>query len=204
MATAAGHQVIIEQCVKGGAPLKKLWQKTKAKQIIPRGTEDSGEQWDVVVVQEDLPETTIETFHSFVDKFHESIVKTGARTLLFCPWSYPRLPEFDTEVIAAAHDEAAMRLAAVGGKVAVAHVGRLWEVAQASETLKSVRLYAEDKEHASPVGTELAAMCIYGHLFSEAPVVIMVPNSETGDGLGQGEELDELHRLAWESVSKGQ
>ena len=42
--------VVVEREVRAGAPLKKLWQETNARQIIA----DEG-PWDVVVVQDDLP-----------------------------------------------------------------------------------------------------------------------------------------------------
>ena len=59
--------------------LKKLWTKTKVKSVI-KGSQaaDGGETvpWDAVILQEDLPETDLTTFHSFVDKFHHHIAGT--------------------------------------------------------------------------------------------------------------------------------
>ena len=202
LATIAGHEVEIEQCVKGGAPLKKLWQKTKVKQVIPRGTEARGEPWDAVVVQEDLPETTTDVFHTFADKFVETIAPTGARTIFFAAWPYPRLPEYDTEAIAAAHDEAAARcVAAKGGSVTVAHAGRAWHRVQ-EKIGPGLQLYADDDEHPSPVGTAVAAAVIYGVLFGESAPVLPVEAGDTGPGMTEGETLDVLHEIAWALASK--
>ena len=71
--------LVVDRVVKGGAPLKKLWTKTKVKSVI-KGSQaaDGGETapWDAVILQEDLPETDLTTFHSFVDKFHHHIAGT--------------------------------------------------------------------------------------------------------------------------------
>jgi len=78
---------VVETCVKGGAPLKTLWQKTKAKQIIAQ-TGDEG--WDYVVVQEDLPETTMEYFQKFSKNFLDGIEAGGGKPLLLACWPYSR------------------------------------------------------------------------------------------------------------------
>ena len=40
--------------------------------------------------QEDLPETDLDTFHQFADKFHLHIAATGASTVLLAAWPYER------------------------------------------------------------------------------------------------------------------
>jgi len=146
-------------------------------------------------------QTTLSVFHTFADKFHETITPTGARTLFFSAWPYARLPEYTTEVIASAHDEAAERLATAGGSVSVAHVGRAWQAAQ-EKLGPGLQLYAEDEEHPSPVGTALAAAVIFACLFGEAAPVLAVEADETGLGMESGEELDALHEVAWETAAK--
>ena len=81
LAGAAGRPVTVTTCVKGGASLRKMWQKTKAKKLIAEGG------FDVVVVQEDLPETTVERFKDFVRKFAGAVDKAGGTMLVFMTWA---------------------------------------------------------------------------------------------------------------------
>ncbi|CAE8722705.1 unnamed protein product, partial [Polarella glacialis] len=108
-AEAAGYaspSLFIDRAVKGGAPLKTLWKKTDARQRIAK------EGFDVVVLQEDLPETDVATFHDYAARFHEHCQAAGAATVLLMAWPYERLDWISTEGIAEAHGSIASRLGA--------------------------------------------------------------------------------------------
>ncbi len=46
---------------------------------------------DVVVLQEDIPETTVADFREYAGKFVAEVKKNHARPVLFMAWAYPRL-----------------------------------------------------------------------------------------------------------------
>ena len=103
-----------------------LWAQTDAADVIAKG--GPAGPWDVVVLQEDLPETDLATFNEYAGRFHAQVASAPgppACVLMSC-WAYPRLPSFTTEGIAAAHDETAARLSAGPPAVRVAHAGRAW------------------------------------------------------------------------------
>ena len=92
------EQLVVERVVKGGAPLSRLWRRTKAKQAVKGGvgwaTRDKKAPvvpWDLVIVQEDLPETDLATFRLFARKFHEVAAAAGSAVLFLATWSYDRL-----------------------------------------------------------------------------------------------------------------
>ena len=60
-----------ERVVRGGASLKVMWGKTKAPATISEG------DYDVVVLQEDIPETDVKSFYKFARKFDSSVRKSG-------------------------------------------------------------------------------------------------------------------------------
>ena len=69
-----GKQVFkADRVVRGGASLKVMWEKTKARAMI------SEEAYDIVVLQEDIPETNIESFYKYARKFDSLIRQSGAR-----------------------------------------------------------------------------------------------------------------------------
>ena len=65
-------------------PGRGVFPNEEALQVIARGG------WDVVVLQEDLPETTVADFEHFGSLFHEEIQKSGAATVLLTAWPYER------------------------------------------------------------------------------------------------------------------
>ena len=53
-AAGFGEGLVVDRCVRGGAPLKKLFTKTKAKQVIKGDAPADGGHhapWDAVVLQ---------------------------------------------------------------------------------------------------------------------------------------------------------
>jgi len=149
----------IAKCVKGGASLKKLWQKTKAKREIAEGG------FDVVVLQEDLPETTVEQFENFCRKFVAAAREANATPLLHQTWAYGRLPDVTDEDIYRAHRNISEEL---GVEVADVGSARL----RVAEEMPHLNLWASDMEHPSEVGAYLAALVLYRALFHEATLGI--------------------------------
>jgi hypothetical protein len=186
--TAGVSELVVEREVKGGAPLKVLWQKTKAEQIIA-----SGGPWDVVVIQEDLPETDLETFQEFADKFHSASLCAGSKTVLLSCAGYERLGWITTEGIAEAHDTASARLGC-----AVAHAGRAW--LRAKQARPELELYSADKEHPSFAGTVLSAAVVFSSLWGSPAPEGTGSNALPPEWGLTREDITFLHQIAWESV----
>ncbi|CAK0905970.1 unnamed protein product [Prorocentrum cordatum] len=117
LAAAAGIEgVEVEREVQGGAPLKALWHDTEARQRIAAG------RYDIVVLQEDLPETDLATFREYARRFAGACAEAGAGMVLLAAWGYRRLGWISTEEIA--------------------QVGMAWKRAQSG---RAVRLLSKDR-----------------------------------------------------------
>src|SRR4030095_4303514 len=71
--------------VFGGAYFKTLWNRPEPREAIRTGA------WDVVVLQEDLPETRVEDFRDYARRFVNEVRLAGARPVLLMAWAYKRL-----------------------------------------------------------------------------------------------------------------
>src|SRR5262245_61511836 len=74
-----------EKSVFGGATLKSLWERAEPRDIIGKGG------FDVVVLQEDIPEIDVASFHEYARRFVGEIRRTKARPVLLMAWAYRRL-----------------------------------------------------------------------------------------------------------------
>lgn len=177
-----------DEAVKGGASLKKLWEidSPDVRKIIKEG------EYDIVVLQEDLPETDIDSFHTHARKFIATIRETGAEPVLFMAWPYERLGWITLEALAQAHWD----IAAERG-IAVAPVGLAWQ--RAVTARPELEMYDADREHPSLAGTYLAVQVIYATVFRRSPVGLAYLPS--GDGTKMTEaDAAFLQRIAWETV----
>lgn len=172
--------VVVERVVQGYAPLRVLWQETEAKTRIASGG------YDVVVLQEDLPETDIATFRRYAELFHEECRKVNASMVLLAAWPYERLGWISAEGIAEAHREVAAQLS-----VRLAPVGTAWRQAQAE---RAIQLYAEDHEHPSLSGTYLAAAVVFSTVWQRTPVGL----DYSADGKLDARDVEFLQRVAWD------
>jgi hypothetical protein len=77
-ATASGDR---RQVCFRGASLRRLWDLEEPVKAIDTAT------YDVVVLQEDIPETTITDFREYADKLVEEVRKNHARPVLFMAWA---------------------------------------------------------------------------------------------------------------------
>lgn len=82
-----------------GAFFKSLWERPEPREAI------RSRRYDVVVLQEDLPETRIEDFRDHARRFVAEVRQAGARPILLMAWAYPRLGWITMAEIARAHRE---------------------------------------------------------------------------------------------------
>jgi hypothetical protein len=173
-----------DKAVVGGQYFKTLFDRfPEPRQAIARG-------YDVVVLQEDLPETTVADFRAYAPKFVGEIRKTGARPVLLMAWAYKRLGWISMAQIAQAHRDAAKELG-----VDVAPVGLAWE--RAAKERPDLDLFNEDREHPSIYGTYLATAVVYTTVYGRNPSnIAYAPRGVSADA-GQF-----LRRIAWETVQE--
>ena len=62
-----------DKSVQGGATLKTLWEKAEPRDLIGTGA------YDVVILQEDIPEITVEAFRQYARNFVGDIRKARSR-----------------------------------------------------------------------------------------------------------------------------
>ena len=150
----------------GGATLETLWANDEAKLAC------AGQ--NVVVLQEDLPETTSESFQRHAKLWCEHVRKYGAEPIFYAAWAYDRLPSFDDDAICAEHARAAEEYNA-----RIAHVG-----AARTAGPEGLDLFDDDREHPSLAGTYLSACVIaatiYGAEALQAPKVYRPKNLSAG------------------------
>ena len=174
------------RAVSGGAFLKSLWAMRQPRQMIAEG------RYDVVVLQEDLPETTIEDFRAHARLFVAEVRKTGARPVLLMAWAYPRLGWITMAEIDRVHRDAAAEL-----MVDVAPVGLAWR--RASERRPDLNLYAPDGEHPSAHGTYLATAVVYASVLARNPTGL----SYVPGGIS-AKDAAFLQGVAWETAQSFQ
>jgi hypothetical protein len=174
--------VTADKSVFGGAFLHRLWDLKEPVKAIDTAT------YDVIVLQEDIPETTVADFREYAAKFVAEVRKNHARPVLFMAWAYPRLGWISMAEIAQAHRDAAKDL-----NVDVAPVGLAWQ--QASKQRPGMNFYGPDREHPSIYGTYLATCVVYATIYSRDPSgFAYVPSGVT---LG---EAAFLQKIAWQAV----
>ena len=184
LAAAASPALAVgaDKSVAGGAFLHRLWDLKEPVKAIDTGA------YDVVVLQEDMPETTVADFREYAGKFVAEVRKNHARPVLFMAWAYPRLGWISMAEIAQAHRDVAKEL-----KVDVAPVGLAWQ--EASKQRPQMNLYGPDHEHPSIHGTYLATCVIYATVYGRDPTgSTYVPAGITP------EEAAFLQRVAWRTV----
>lgn len=177
-------KVQTDKSVFGGAYLHRLWDLREPVQAINKGTAD------VVVIQEDIPETNVADFREYARKFVSEIRKNNARPVLFMAWAYNRLGWISMAEIAQAHRDAAKEL-----NVDVAPVGLAWM--EASRQRPAMDFYAPDREHPNIFGTYLATCTIYATVYNRDPSGI--PYAPAGI---TAEQAAFLQNVSWRSVQE--
>ena len=108
-----------QRYTKGGASLTVLWKGGKAAARIHDGA------FDVVLLQEDLPETSEAQFVEAATQFIARARASGARPVLLLTWPYDRLGHCTLANIVRAH-----RTVADAHGIEVAPVGLAFEAAR--------------------------------------------------------------------------
>ena len=173
-----------DRAVVGGQYFRTLWERfPEPRQAIARG-------YDVVVLQEDLPETTVADFRQYARLFVADIKRTGARPVLLMAWAYKRLGWISTSEIAEAHRAAAKELA-----VDVAPAGLAWE--RLAKQRPDLDLFNTDREHPSIYGTYLATAVVYATIYGADPTGLSYLPKGISPDAGAF-----LRRTAWETVQE--
>jgi hypothetical protein len=150
--------------VKPGASLEDMLSESRFKRRIKDGA-PGGNPWDVVVLQDDMPEASVEAFRRAARALVGCAKSAGCkRPILLAAWGYARLAAISTEVIANAHRELGSELG-----VEVAPVGRAFSVARERASAElgagvAFELLGPDGEHPSPAGTFLMACTLIATL----------------------------------------
>ena len=142
---------------RGGASLEVMWKQTSAAEEIRKG------KYDVVILQEDIPETTVESFRTYSKKFVDLVRESGARPILFMAWDYQRLNWISMKEIAEAHFRVGKSL-----KVEIAPVGFAWALSK--ERQPALNLYTRDAEHPSVAGMYLSLLVIESTISGKSPL----------------------------------
>ncbi|MCG8617025.1 MAG: SGNH/GDSL hydrolase family protein [Desulfobacterales bacterium] len=140
-----------------GVSLKYLWLFSIAREQIRTG------KYHVVVLQEDLPETTVENFKKYTGLFYRECKAHGAKPVLFMTWPYNRLDRISLEEIYQAHLDITADLS-----IDFAPVGLLMDRIKTDRP--ELSLLAKDGEHPSISGTYLAAASLFHIIFKTNPV----------------------------------
>eukprot|EP00927_Polykrikos_kofoidii_P040070 TRINITY_DN34314_c0_g1_i1.p1 TRINITY_DN34314_c0_g1~~TRINITY_DN34314_c0_g1_i1.p1 ORF type:complete len:526 (+),score=72.16 TRINITY_DN34314_c0_g1_i1:45-1622(+) len=185
MANVAGELgVHVDRSVVGGAPLKELWKghESDAQQRISEGG------YDVVVLQEDLPETNLQCFQKYAALFKQKADAAGSETVLLMTWAYKNRDWIDMKGIENAHREVAERLG-----VRVAPAGLAWQKSEAA--YGEIKLRQKDGEHPTLCGTYLMAAVVFATLWERSPIGIGFPPK----GALQPRFMKILEEVAWET-----
>jgi hypothetical protein len=166
---------------KPNATLYLHWLQGAALKEIRSGA------YDVVVMQEDLPETTVEEFKEYCSKFVAEIRKTKARTVLFMAWDYQQLPWIDMDGIAKAHYEIAEELG-----IEVSPVGLAWHASMKERP--DITVYGGDGQHPSNAGSYLSACTLFATIFHKSPIGLPYIDYV------QRETAEYLQKIAWQTV----
>ena len=184
LAAAAPSPLVVtaDKAVAGGAFLKVLWELKEPVKAIDTGA------FEVVVLQDDIPETNVDYFRQYARLFVEEARKHNARPVLFMAWAYQRLGWISMQEIARAHRELAKEL-----NVDVAPVGLAWQ--RSSAERPALDMYDADREHPSIYGTYLATCVVYDTIYGKDPTGFKyIPSGITS------EDALFLQRTAWQTV----
>jgi hypothetical protein len=192
--------VEVDRQIKLHSSLRMLWSIDKVQEAIKNGN------YDVVVLQEDIPEIDekdVDVFYEYARKFITLIRESGSEPVLLMAYAYDRVqgaPKREygwitMDEIAQAHSEIAVEL-----DVAVAPFGLAMR--NAMEVRPELDMIHKDKIHPSSHGTYLAVAVLYATIFEKSPVGLSYIFKAWG-GVTE-EEAAFLQRIAWETVQEYQ
>ena len=176
--------IIATRATKGGATLRILHNQQWVHDSIRS-------RYDVVVLQEDIPELTehnTTAFFEYASLFNKEIQETGSKAVLFMAWPYERLNWISMDQIAEAHQFIGKKLGVPVAPVGLAFMNSLKE-------RPSLAMLGKDKEHETIHGSYLAVSVIYATIYGKSPVGA----TYTPTGIS-AEEAEFLQKIAWKTV----
>jgi hypothetical protein len=176
-----------DESTKGGATLEDHWIDLWTPDKIASGN------YDIVVLQGDIPFSDVETFKENARHLIEAIRQSGAEPILYMAWPIESMGWITMDEIARAHADIATEL-----DVRVAPVGLAFE--RALSERPELNMLSKDNEHQSTHGSHLLAYVMYWTVFGAEP-------SDTVTDLVEGDAITEedvrfLHRIARETVDE--
>lgn len=176
------RSVIADSVTRGSTPLGGLWPQ--ARDAIRKG------HYDLVILQDDLGETSRDGFLEYARKYDEAARKSGSRSVLYLHYWYPYLKYTPEEL------KTAFRDVATGTNITVSPV---FSAFRRVETEKpDLALIGDDFTHPTWAGSYLIACVLYGTIFGKSPEGLAY-NPQIA-GLSQ-DDIAYFQRVAWETVT---
>lgn len=129
-----------------------------------------------------------DSFHEYVRKHSQTIVKHGAKPALFMTWAYADKPEMTSQL--------AEQYTIAGNDNDALVIPAGLAFAKALSKNQEIVLYNRDKRHPSLLGTYLSACVIYASLYGKSPV-----GSPYNGGI-DAKTATFLQEVAWETVKE--
>jgi hypothetical protein len=189
-----GHEAVRE--VQGGATLLELWINHKFRNKVKEGS------WDVVVLQDDLPEypgnrEPLESFGEAVSSFTPVIRSIGADPVIYMAYAYNRIKQVTQRDIYAAHKDVQNEQ-----KIKVAPCGLGHAVARARSF--PLDLLDRDREHPSVAGAYLNALIIAATILEEPSTELTwAPDTLTEDHVRFLQDVCRNSIVEWDEFVTG-
>jgi hypothetical protein len=151
-----GEGVTVRPSVQGGASLATHSARRRLGKQLGEGN------YDLVILQGDIPESTVEAFEENAAALIARVRGAGAESLLFMAWDYERLGWLSLQEIIAAHRRVADRLG-----VLLAPVGDAF--LRVRNLRPDLDLYDNDREHPSLLGSYLALVILHATIMGSDP-----------------------------------
>jgi lysophospholipase L1-like esterase len=158
LAGATGRKLDYRTITFGGYSLEDHWHQGDAREALASG------HWDVVVMQQGpsaLPESQVD-LRRWAMRWADEVRAAGARPALLTVWPESYRRSALGQVIAS------YRRAAQAAHAELLPAGLAWEWTWFCD--RRIPLYGSDGFHPSALGTQTAALVVYGRLF-RAPLV---------------------------------
>jgi hypothetical protein len=158
LATATGRKLEYQAITFGGFNLEDHWNQGDARAAL------ATRRWDVVVMQQGpsaLPESQLD-LRRWATRWADEARAVGTRPALMTVWPESYRRSALREVIGS------YRRAAQAARTELLPAGSAWQLTWDCD--RRVPLYGADGFHPSVLGTQTAALVVYGRLF-RAPVV---------------------------------
>lgn len=144
-----------------------------------------------VVIMNDCSQCPIhpqlkDVFHEYARKHSQTVVKHGAKPVLFMTWAYADKPEMTSQL--------AEQYTIAGNNNDALVIPAGLAFAKALSKNPQIALYDRDKRHPSLLGTYLSACTIYSSLYKKSPV------DNPYNGGVDAKTANFLQEVAWETV----